>query len=332
MNIIIDAMSGDYAPRETVKGAVLAKREYDADITLVGDEEIIKKTADELGLKLDGIGIIHAADVLTMEDDPLSVVRAKKNSSMSVGLRELKNGGDAFVSAGNTGALHAGASLIVRSLKGVQRAAIATVLPFRKPVLLIDCGANTSVTPEYMVQWATMGSVYMNKLFGIAEPRVGLINNGTEEHKGTSVYVETYKLLKSGELNFIGNVESREIPTSPCDVLVADGFTGNIVLKLIEGMGKFMVSTLKELYSSNAASKLSFLAVKNNVMKVRRGLDASEYGGAPLLGLAKPVIKAHGSSDANAIKNAVGQAVKFVQTDVIPTISSKIAENKEMDT
>lgn len=330
MNIIVDAMGGDHAPREIVKGAIQASREYKTDITLVGNENIIRETAAELGMSLGSIKIINAEQTVTMEDDPLAVVRAKKNSSMAIGLKELKSGGDAFVSAGNTGALHAGASLIIRSVAGVQRAAIATVLPFKKPILLIDCGANTNVTPEYLLQWAVMGSIYMNKLFGMRSPKVGLLNNGTEEHKGTAVCVEAYKLFsESDKIHFIGNIESREIPSSPCDVLVTDGFTGNIVLKLIEGMGKFMFSTLKELYSSGTASKLSFLAVKNNVMKIKKELDASEYGGAPLLGLAKPVIKAHGSSDATAIKNAIGQAIRFVETDVIPTIANTMAQMKK---
>jgi glycerol-3-phosphate acyltransferase PlsX len=325
MNIILDAMSGDKAPVEIVKGAAMAKARLGVDLTLVGQREVILRCARENGLSLDGIRIEHAEGVITMEDDPISVVRAKRNSSMAMGLRMLKDEGDAFVSAGNTGALHAGSSLIIRPIKGIHRPAIATVLPLSRPVLLLDSGANPNVTPEYLVQWAVMGSIYMKNIFGIRQPSVGLLNNGAEEHKGTPVVAETYKLLKaSDDIFFIGNVEGNQVMSSVCDVLVTDGFTGNITLKMLEGMGKFFMSTLKGMYKKNFLTQLSAAAVKDQLMGLKKQFDASEHGGAPLLGLSKPVIKAHGSSDAQAICNAVRQAASFVKTGVIAEITEYV--------
>lgn len=325
MKIILDAMSGDKAPLEIIKGAVMAAGMYDVELTLVGNREIITRIAREQRLSLDGIHIEHTEEIITMEDDPLSVLRAKRNSSMAVGLRMLKEDGDAFVSAGNTGALHAGSSLIIRPIKGVQRAAIATVLPAAKPMLMLDCGANTNVTPEYMLQWAVMGSIYMKNIFSIGFPGVGLLNNGAEEHKGTPVVAETYKRLRdSSEIRFVGNVEGNQVMNAPCDVLVTDGFTGNITLKLLEGMGKFFMQTMKGMFTKNTLTKVSFLAMKDQLRGIKKQFDASDYGGAPLLGLKKPVIKAHGSSDAAAICNAVRQAADFVRTGVIDEISAYI--------
>ena len=325
MNIILDAMSGDKAPAEIIKGAVMAKSRLKVDLTLVGQKEVILHFARENRLSLDGIRIEHAEGVITMEDDPISVVRAKRNSSMAMGLRLLKEEGDAFVSAGNTGALHAGSSLIIRPIKGIHRPAIATVLPLSRPMLLLDSGANTNVTPEYLVQWAVMGSIYMKNIFGIKQPTVGLLNNGAEEHKGTPVVAQTYKLLKeSDDILFVGNVEGNQIMSSVCDVLVTDGFTGNITLKMLEGMGKFFMGTLKGMYNKNLLTQLSAAAVKDQLRGLKKQFDASEHGGAPLLGLSKPVIKAHGSSDAQAICNAVRQAVSFVKTGVIGEIAEYV--------
>ncbi len=326
MNIILDAMSGDKAPLEIVKGAAMALKKYDVQLTLVGNREVITRIAAEQNLSLENVRIEHTEEIITMEDDPISVVRAKKNCSMAVGLRMLKEEGDAFVSAGNTGALHAGSSLIVRPIKGIQRAAIATVLPLAKPMLMLDCGANTNVTAEYMLQWAVMGSIYMKNIFGIDSPAVGLLNNGAESHKGTPVVAQAHKIMaESRELRFVGNVEGNQIVTSPCDVLVADGFTGNITLKLLEGMGKFFMGSLKGMYTKNALTKMSFLVMKDQLRSFKKQFDASEHGGAPLLGLRKPVIKAHGSSDAAAICNAVRQAMTFVRTGVIDEITEYVA-------
>ncbi len=333
MNIILDAMSGDKAPLEIVKGAAMAVRAYDVELTLVGNREIITKIAEEQGLSLEKIRIEHTEEVITMEDDPISIVRAKKNCSMAVGLRMLKEEGDAFVSAGNTGALHAGSSLIVRPIKGVQRAAIATVLPLQRPMLLLDSGANVNVTADYMMQWAVMGSIYMKNIFGIKSPGIGLLNNGAEEHKGTPAVAEAHKLMAdSDEIRFVGNVEGNQIMTSPCDVLVADGFAGNITLKMLEGMGKFFMGTLKGMYTKNMLTKMSFLVMKDQLRGLKKQFDASEHGGAPLLGLKKPVIKAHGSSDATAICNAVRQAMTFVRTGVIDEITEYVTAHTPQKT
>ncbi|MBR4186448.1 MAG: phosphate acyltransferase PlsX [Clostridia bacterium] len=325
MNIIIDAMGGDNAPREIVKGAIAASQKTKSRLTLVGSRGKIESVLKEEGADPRVFDIVHTDSVITMEDDPLSVVRAKKDSSMSTGLRLLKEGGDAFVSAGNTGALHAGSSLIVRTVKGVQRSGIATVLPFTRPILLMDCGANVNVTADYLVQWAMMGAIYMKNVVGVADPEVGLLNNGTEEHKGTQIQIDAYAKLRTAPgIRFHGNVEAKELPFGPCDVLVTDGFTGNITLKLIEGMSKYMFSLLKDMYMTNAMTKLSFFAMKDQLRKVKHDFDASEYGGAPLLGLQKPVIKAHGSSDARAITNAVRQAEAYISTGVTAEIAAQM--------
>ena len=317
MNIILDAMGGDRAPEQIVIGAAQGIAETGVNITLVGDQAQIEKylPSDANRTKID---IVHTDVAITMEDDPISVVRSKKDSSMGIGLKMLKEGGDAFVSAGNTGALHAGSSLIIRTVAGIHRSAIGMILPFNPPVLMLYCGANTSVTSEYLEQWAQLGSIYMKNVMKVESPRVGLLNNGTESHKGTAVVAETYKLLSETEnINFAGNVESSAIPFNACDVLVTDGFTGNVTLKMIEGMGKFMFLKLKDIYTANWRTKLSYLMTKDRVRGLKKEFDASEHGGAPLLGLSKPVIKAHGNSDAKAIRNAIRQAVTFIETESI---------------
>ena len=327
MDIIIDAMGGDNAPKEIVEGAVLASQKYKSKLILVGNQPVIEKHLRECGADTRALEIVHTEGVITMEDDPLSVVRAKKESSMGVGLRMLKESGDAFVSAGNTGALHAGSSLIIRPIKGVQRSGIATILPFERPVLMMDCGANVNVTADYLVQWALMGSIYMKNVHGVETPEVGLLNNGTEEHKGTQIQIDAYQKLKASEfIKFAGNIEGKEVPNAPCDVLVTDGFTGNVTLKLVEGMAKFLFGTLKDMFTQNMMTKMSYLMMKDQLRQLKHQFDAAEYGGAPLLGLQKPVIKAHGSSDARAVCNAVRQAEAFVKTGVIGQIADIMQE------
>lgn len=316
MRILVDAMSGDNAPLEILKGASIAAKEYkEHTILLVGDENVISHVAVTNEIDIAGIEIIHADTVISMEDNPICVVRDKKNSSMSVGLKSLAQGEvDAFVSAGNTGALITGATIIVKRILGINRPAIASVIPLTNPILLMDSGANLTVTSDNICQFAFMGAKYMEKIYGLDRPRVGQLNNGAEYNKGTALQIESYQLLSESGLNFVGNVEGKEIPFDICDVIVADGYTGNIFLKTVEGMGKFLLKTLKELLMSNIATKLSALTVDREELKQR--FDASEHGGAPLLGISKPVIKAHGSSDANAIKNAVRQAIYFIESGV----------------
>lgn len=316
MRILVDAMSGDNAPLEILKGASLAAREYkDHEIILVGDQNVISHVAVTNDIDIAGIEIIHADAVITMEDNPICVVRDKKNSSMSVGLKALSQGKvDAFVSAGNTGALITGATIIVKRIAGINRPAIASVIPLGNPILLMDSGANLTVTSDNICQFAFMGAKYMEKIYGLDRPRVGQLNNGAEYNKGTALQIESYQMLSDSGLNFVGNVEGKEIPFDICDVIVADGYTGNIFLKTVEGMGKFLLKTLKDILKSNIATKLSALTLDTKELKQR--FDASEHGGAPLLGISKPVIKAHGSSDANAIKNAVRQAISFIKSGV----------------
>ena len=331
MKIIVDVMGGDNAPAETVKGAVLAAQELDAAFILVGNQEEIQKTAAEQDLDLSGMEIVHADEVITMEDDPLCVTRKKANSSMSVGLKLLAEGkGDAFVSTGNTGALFTGATLIVRKVKGLQRAGIGTVLPFQTPVLLLDTGANVTVTEDVLDQFAMMGSAYMRMMYGIETPRVGLLNNGVEECKGTPLQQAAYKLLSANpDINFVGNIEGSVLPFDTCDVIVTDGFTGNILLKSSEGVLKLMLKKLKGMFKGSLRGVVAYLLLKPALKDLKKSFDPAETGGAPILGISKPVIKAHGSSDAKAFKNAIKQAVAYANTNAIGELSSAAAAYSE---
>ena len=317
--IIIDCMSGDNAPLEMLRGVEMARRELGGEYLLVGHQPVLEALAAENKLDLAGCTFLHAESVVTMEDDAMAPVKEKKDSSMAVGLRALANGeGDAFVSCGNTGALFAGASLTVRRIKGVHRAAIAVLLPFNPPVLLLDAGANVTVQPEFLTQFAAMGTAYMKSLHGMKSPRVGLLNNGAEEHKGTPLQQEAYKLLSEApDIQFVGNVEGNTIMLNTCDVLVADGYTGNVLLKSIEGIGKLIMKRIKGVFYATPLTKLAALTVKGPMSEVKKDFDVSEHGGSPILGLRKPVIKAHGSSDARAFKNAILQAMRFAESNAI---------------
>lgn len=328
MNIAVDAMGGDNAPFEVVKGVVAAALiNKNITITLVGDQNKIDECLKSIGASMpSNVVVVHTEDFITMEDNPMLILKEKKNSSMALGLEMLKNGEvDAFISAGSTGALHAGSTLIVRKIKGVRRSAIASILPFETPLLLVDSGANPVVTPELMLQWAILSSAYMQKVFGIKNPRVGLLNNGTEECKGTPTVQEAYKLLKNQEnINFVGNVEAREIVNSACDILITDGFTGNIVLKLSEGLSKFILKKLKNGFLASAFTKIGYLFMKKELKEFKKNFDTSEFGGAPLLGLAKPVIKVHGNAKEAEIKNSVRQAVEYAKSGIIEEVSNLI--------
>ncbi len=327
MKLIIDCMSGDNAPLEMLKGVVDARRELGGDYLLVGDRPRLEAVAAEAGLDLSGFEFLHTEGVITMEDEPMAVLKEKKDSSMGVGLRALAEGqGDAFVSAGNTGALFAGASLTVRRLKGVHRAAIGALFPFQPPVLLLDAGANVAVQPEFLLQFAEMGVAYMRAMYGLESPRVGLLNNGTESHKGTPTETEAYGLLSAQEdIHFVGNVEGNAIPFDACDVLVTDGFTGNILLKSIEGVGKLVMGRMKGIFYASPLTKLAALTVKKPFMQFKRDFDVTEHGGSPILGLRKPVIKAHGSSKAKAFKNAIRQAMQFAESGAIDRMAEIMA-------
>ncbi len=323
MRIIVDVMGGDKAPEETVKGAIWAAKDSNASLILVGNRNDIERIARENDYDPRRLDIVHTETVIEMSDDPLSVVRSKQDSSMSVGLRMLAEGhGDAFVSCGNTGALFTGATLTVRKVKGISRAGIGTVIPFQTPVLLLDTGANVTVTEDNLEHFAIIGSAYMGGMYGIKRPRVGLLNNGAESIKGTELYQAAYKRLSQNpDINFVGNIESNVLPFNCCDVIVADGFTGNIYLKGVEGVGKLIFGRVKEVLGSSTVSKLAALALRNQLKGVKRDFDPSEHGGSPILGISKPVVKAHGSTDARGFQNAIRQAIRYAGSDAIYTIS-----------
>ncbi len=327
--IIVDVMGGDRGVAEAVGGVALAAKELEAELILVGDRGEIEVAAGSCGLSLEGMNVIHTPVAINMEDSPMSVIHAKSDSSMSMGLRLLaEGGGDAFVSTGNTGALFTGANLIVRKVSGVRRPAIAALLPMQPPVLLLDSGANISVTPENLEHFALMGSAYMKKVHGLTSPRVGLLNNGAEPTKGTELQQNAYRLLASEPtLNFVGNVEGNRVMQDVCDVLVTDGFSGNILLKTMEGMGRLMLTSLKEVFYSNFRTKLAAGMIQGQLAGMKKNFDAGEYGGAPILGIAKPVIKAHGASDAKALKNAIRQAIAYCDADLTGEIAEALRQN-----
>ncbi len=325
-------MSGDNAPLEIVKGAVAGCREHGVDGVLVGEKAVIEAIASENSLDLTGFEIVDAPGPhVTMEDHPADVMSPEKaSSSMAVAFDILKNGqGDALVSAGNTGALLTGATLKIRRIKGVRRAALGAIIPIRSPQLLMDSGAQTDCSPENLVLFAIMGSLYMEKVMKVENPKVALINNGAEEHKGTPLQSEAHKLLKADtSINFAGNIEGREIFEGKMDVLVTDGFTGNIVLKMCEGAGKFVKYLLNRLFRKNIVSKISYLLVKKDIKNISKEMDYSEYGGAPFLGIAKPVIKAHGSSNAKSLAVCIRQARDYAGSGMIEEIEKYAAAAK----
>ena len=328
MRIIIDVMSGDKAPLEILLGVDLASKQdfaKDVEFTLVGDETVIKALAAEYGIDLSRYEVKHTDVVLTMEDEPMAIMREKKNSSLGLALRTLAAGeGDALVSAGNTGALFSGSSLIVKRVAGIQRAGIGAILPLANPVMLIDSGASVKPNEEYMTGFAVMGNAYMKAVYGVETPRVALLNNGTEEHKGTELQQAAYaRLAKSTLFNFTGNVEGNSLVLGDCDVAVTDGFTGNVSLKSIEGMGKLLSGELKAMFGGSLSGILAYLLIKKKLKAFRKRFDAKEHGGAPILGLNKTVIKAHGSSDAKAFSNAVRQAINCVKLNVVDIIAKE---------
>ena len=333
MRILIDAMGGDNAPGEIVRGAVDACREFGVDVTLYGRSGDVRPILEKCGVAGDDarITLVDAPDVIEMEDDPATAARKKPDSSMAMALKALHLGeGDAMISAGSTGALLSGATLIVRRIRGIRRACFGPVLPNGKNgVLLIDCGANSECTPEYLLQFAYMGKFYSREILGCAEPRIGLLNIGAEETKGTQLQKDAFALLRqadeAGRLRFIGNVEARDALFGGVDVLVADGFSGNILLKGIEGTAMMLMKELKKIFYKNTKNKLAAAMLKNDVYSLKSLLDPSEVGGTALLGISKPVIKAHGSADARAIRSAVKQAVAFINADVIESIEKNIA-------
>lgn len=328
MKIVIDAFGGDHAPLEIIKGTIEAKQ-YGEQLALTGSVEAIQKCAAENGLSLDGIELIEAPQIMDMHDDAKLVIKQKADSSMGKGLQMVANGeADAIVSAGPTGALLMGGTMVVKRIKGVKRPAIGAVIPgLHGNFLLMDCGANVECRPEMLDQFGVLGSTYMKKLFGLESPKVGLANNGAEESKGTELQIEAYKLMAQNKhINFAGNVEGRDIPMGDVDVVVADGFTGNMILKVTEGMGLSMLAQLKGMLTKNIGTKMAAAILKPGLRAFRDKNDSAKVGGAPIIGLQKPVIKAHGSSNAEAIKNAIRQAIQWSGAGVSEAIAEALAE------
>ena len=332
MKIIIDAMGGDNAPLEIVKGALAGQKRWGVDITLTGDTVAILKALEECGQKElpRGMEIAHTTETVEMCDDPATVFRRKKDSSMGVALQMLRDGkGDAVVSAGSTGALLTGATLITKRVRGIRRAAMAPVIPTTTgKAVLIDCGANAECTPEYLVQFAYLGSFYAKRVLGLDNPRVGLLNIGAEDSKGTDLQKETLQWLRqageAGHLNFIGNIEAKEAIKGGCDVIVTDGFSGNIMLKSLEGTGSLAGSAIKSIFKKNLLTKLAALLVMPGLNEFRAMMDPNKVGGTAFIGISKPVIKAHGSSNAEAIENAIGQAKQFAESGLIADIEANV--------
>lgn len=325
MRVIVDAFGGDNAPLEVIKGCARAVSELGVNVVLTGSRNKIEKCAAENGISLSGIEIEHTDDVFDIHEEPKEIIKSGSNSSMALGLRLLSEGkGDAFVSAGSTGALVMGATFIVKRIKGIKRVAPLPVMPADKgSFVLVDAGANTECRPEMLVQFAVMGSAYMEKVMGVKDPRVGLLNIGSEETKGRELEIAAYKLLEESGLNFVGNIEARDMPKGEVQVVVTDGFTGNIALKLYEGMGSFFSKKLKWIFSG--LGKIGAIVSLGKIKELRRQMDYKEVGGSALLGVKKPVIKAHGSSDATAFFNAVRQAKKIVDGNVIGEIESYVS-------
>ena len=337
MKIILDAMGGDNAPQAPVLGAIEAVKRYNADIILVGRGQEILEVLKKNGLDTlpEGVEIAHADDVVDMHGDPATVIHKRKNSSMIIGLKMLADGkGDAFVSAGSTGALLTGATLLVKRVRGIRRAAMAPAMPTKAgtKVIICDCGANAECTPEFLLQFGLVASAYSKFTLGVENPRVGLLNIGSEDSKGTQLQKDAYALLKDasdrGLLNFTGNVEARDVPLGAVDVVVCDGFSGNILIKSIEGTAMFMGSMLKRMFKKNLGSKLGYLLCRSGVQDMMKLLDYREIGGTQFLGIKKPVIKAHGSSDALAFRNAVKQAMTAAEGDFTAQLEKNLAALK----
>ena len=336
MKIIVDAMGGDNAPEDIVQGAMSAAAAHpDLEIVLVGREEAVKAAIG--GKALPNISVVNATEVIEICDDPATAFKKKKDSSITVGLNLLKNGeGDAFVSAGSTGALLSAATLVVKRVRGIRRAAMCPVIPTATgQAVLIDCGANAECTVEYLTQFAYLGSFYASHVLGIQNPRVGLLNIGAEPSKGDDLRRATWPVLRAagerGEINFIGNIEAKEAIKGGCDVIVADGYSGNIMLKTIEGVGSYLGGEVKKMFLQSARTKVAALLMKSSLKEFKMKLDPDRVGGTAFLGISKPVIKAHGASGAKAIENAVYQAVRVAESGIIAAIEENIGQIKAAD-
>lgn len=332
VKVAVDAMGGDNAPEEIVKGAVEAVKECDKiKVILVGQEAVVKETLSHYEYPADRISIVHAEEIITNDEAPVMAIRRKKDSSIVVAMNLVKKGeADAFVSAGSTGAVLVGGQLIVGRIKGIERPPLAPLIPTIDGVsLLIDCGANVDARSSHLVQFAKIGSVYMEHVMGVKNPRVAIVNIGAEEEKGNMLVKETYPLLKNcNEINFVGSIEARDIPYGKADVIVCEAFVGNVILKLYEGVGSAMISKVKDGFMSTLRSKIGALLVKTALKKTLKSFDASEHGGAPLLGLNGLVIKTHGSSKSKEVKNSIIQSVTFKEQQINEKIKNNVINNE----
>lgn len=332
MRVVVDAFGGDNAPLEIIKGAALASKELGVDITLVGNQNIIEDVINKENIKFSGqLLIVDTDDVIDMHDDPTTLLKAHSNSSMALAFKELaEDRADAFVSAGSTGAVVVGGTLIVKRIKGIKRPALAGMIPSPNGhYMLMDMGANAECRPEMLCQFGIMASAYLKGVEGKENPTIGLLNIGTEDSKGGELQKESYKLLSEAPINFVGNVESREMPKGVCDAIITDGFTGNIALKLIEGTATTFFKLVKNALYKSLKNKLAALVIKKDLYSLKSMMDSTEVGGAPLLGVKKPVIKAHGNSNDKAFKNAIRQAVIFTQNGVIENITNTLEQTKD---
>lgn len=334
MRIILDGMGGDNAPGEIVKGAVEASKLIEDEIVIVGDGDKIKSQLKKYKYSDEKISVKHASEVIENDDAPVRAVRRKKDSSMVVGLNMVKSGeGDLFISAGNTGALMAGALFNLGRIQGIDRPAIASIYPIlgtKKPSLLVDAGANSECKPSNLLEFAMMGSIYMEKVLGRENPRIGLVNLGVEETKGSTLTKAAFGLLEKSHLNFSGNIEAREVPLGGADVVVCDGFVGNVILKLTEGLAINIVNLLKKKFTENARAKMGAVLLSKKLRSLKEEFDYTEYGGAPILGVKGPVVKMHGSSNANAVKNSILKAIPFAEENVVGIISESVFEIEEV--
>lgn len=333
MRIILDGMGGDNAPVEIVKGAVEAAGIIEDEIIIVGREDEINAELEKYDYNTNQISVVHASEVIENEDAPVRAVRTKKDSSMVVGINMVKNGeGDLFISAGNTGALMAGSLFNLGRIQGIDRPALGSIYPILgdKASLLVDAGANSECKPDNLLEFAMMGSIYMEKVIGRPSPKVGLVNLGVEENKGSTLTKAAFELLDKSHMNFIGNVEAREVPMGACDVIVCDGFVGNVILKLTEGLAINIMNLLKEKFTDGAKAKLGAMLLMDKIKGLKNEFDYTEYGGAPILGVKGPVVKMHGSSNANAVKNTILKGIPYARENVVGTISEAVFDIEEI--
>ena len=333
MKIILDGMGGDHAPAAIVEGAVQASKEIDHEIHIIGQEELINAELSKYKYNPDKIFVIDAREVITNDDAPVRAVRSKKDSSIVKGINKVKNGeGDIFISAGSTGALMAGGLFLLGRIQGIDRPALASVYPIlgSKASLLLDAGANAECKPNNLLEFGIMGNIYMEKVLGRENPRVGLVNLGAEAAKGNTLTKAAYELLEQSHLNFVGNVEAREVPKGACDVIVADGFTGNVILKLTEGLAWNILQTMKRKFTDGVKAKLGAALLLDKIGELKKDFDYSEYGGAPILGVKGPIVKMHGSSSANGVKNTILKGIPFVEGKVVETIQNSVLEIEEI--